>query len=502
MIPNILACLRLAKPTKGWRSWTIRFCMMLASCVFPFFAEAQRVREAWVVRYNGPGNGSDIAHAITVDNQGNAYVTGGSEGISTDRDFATLKYATDSSLLWVARYNGPANSVDVALAILLDGQGSVYVAGDSYGGSGFDYDYAIVKYNSSGQLLWVRRYNGTGSREDRFSALAVDRQGNAYLTGSSFDSGVDWDFVTVKYDANGNQVWIRRYNRLGNSNDYARAIAVDGYGNVYVTGASTGSGTGYDYATVKYDANGNQVWIRRYNGPGNSDDFPRAIAVDGHGNVYVTGASTGSGTGYDYATVKYDANGNQVWIRRYNGLNNRDDNAHAIAVDSHGNVYVVGAADGGCTMVKYDSHGNELWIVRHQSLSPHQMMVDDDQGSVYVMGSSVGGSTVVRYDSNGSELWTVYRPQVEARALAIDAQGNVYVTGWARQYNSDYVTIKYEQLRTGDVNGDGCVDDSDLLQVLFAFGDTGSSLPEDLNRDGTVDDADLLEVLFNFGSGC
>ena len=449
MIPNILACLRLAKPTKGWRSWTIRFCMMLASCVFPFFAEAQRVREAWVVRYNGPRNGSDIAHAITVDNQGNAYVTGGSEGISTDLDFATLKYATDSSLLWVARYNGPANFVDVALAILLDGQGSVYVAGDSYGGSGFDYDYAIVKYNSSGQLLWVRRYNGTGSREDRFSALAVDRQGNAYLTGSSFDSGVDWDFVTVKYDANGNQVWIRRYNRLGNSNDYARAIAVDGYG-----------------------------------------------------NVYVTGASTGSGTGYDYATVKYDANGNQVWIRRYNGLNNRDDNAHAIAVDSHGNVYVVGAADGGCTMVKYDSHGNELWIVRHQSLSPHQMMVDDDQGSVYVMGSSVGGSTVVRYDSNGSELWTVYRPQVEARALAIDAQGNVYVTGWARQYNSDYVTIKYEQLRTGDVNGDGCVDDSDLLAVLFAFENTGSNLPEDLNGDGTVDDADLLEVLFNFGNGC
>ena len=54
----------------------------------------------------------------------------------------------------------------------------------------------------------------------------------------------------------------------------------------------------------------------------------------------------------------------------------------------------------------------------------------------------------------------------------------------------------------GDVNGDGCVDDSDLLQVLFAFGDTGSRLPEDLNGDGTVDDADLLEVLFNFGSGC
>ena len=54
----------------------------------------------------------------------------------------------------------------------------------------------------------------------------------------------------------------------------------------------------------------------------------------------------------------------------------------------------------------------------------------------------------------------------------------------------------------GDVNGDGCVDDADLLAVLFAFGQTGSGLPEDVNVDGVVDDADLLTVLFAFGQGC
>ncbi|GBC92431.1 Ycf48-like protein [bacterium HR15] len=57
-------------------------------------------------------------------------------------------------------------------------------------------------------------------------------------------------------------------------------------------------------------------------------------------------------------------------------------------------------------------------------------------------------------------------------------------------------------LITGDVDGNGCVDDADLLRVLFAFGQTGSGMPEDVNRDNTVDDADLLIVLFNFGSGC
>ena len=57
-------------------------------------------------------------------------------------------------------------------------------------------------------------------------------------------------------------------------------------------------------------------------------------------------------------------------------------------------------------------------------------------------------------------------------------------------------------LACGDINTDGCVDDADLLAVLFAFGNTGENLPEDANGDGTVDDADLLTVLFNFGAGC
>jgi hypothetical protein len=54
----------------------------------------------------------------------------------------------------------------------------------------------------------------------------------------------------------------------------------------------------------------------------------------------------------------------------------------------------------------------------------------------------------------------------------------------------------------GDVNGDQCVDDSDLMAILFAFGSEGENLPEDVNMDGIVDDADLLYALFNFGVGC
>ncbi len=116
-----------------------------------------------------------------------------------------------------------------------------------------------------------------------------------------------YDYATIKYDTGGNQLWVARYNGPGNWDDAATAIAVDDSCNVYVTGESysSSSSTSGDYATIKYDTNGNELWVRGYNGPGNEFEFAAAIAVDNSGNVYVTGVSAGSSTGGDYATIKY-----------------------------------------------------------------------------------------------------------------------------------------------------------------------------------------------------
>jgi len=186
----------------------------------------------------------------------------------------------------------------------VDGSGNVYVTGWS-GGSGTADDYATIKYLPNGDTAWVRRYNGPVNGVDTAYAIAVDGSGNVYVTGSSGGSGTADDYATIKYLPNGDTAWVRRYNGPANNFDAAYAIAVDGSGNVYVTGWSGGSGTADDYATIKYLPNGDTAWVRRYNGPANNFDAALAIAVDGSGNVYVTGWSGGSGTGKDYATIKY-----------------------------------------------------------------------------------------------------------------------------------------------------------------------------------------------------
>ena len=160
--------------------------------------------------------------------------------------------------------------------------------GVSDGGSS-GYDYATLKYDPDGKLLWENRYNGPGNGDDLPRPSPWTATGMSMSPGGHIEATLHLDYATLKYDPDGKLLWENRYNGPGNGEDSASAIAVDGNGNVYVTGHSYGGSSGYDYATLKYDPDGKLLWENRYNGPGNGDDSASAIAVDGNGNVYVTG---------------------------------------------------------------------------------------------------------------------------------------------------------------------------------------------------------------------
>jgi uncharacterized delta-60 repeat protein len=480
-------------------------------------AFAQSVDTAWVRRYNGPGNNDDEAFALAVDSSGNVYVTGESFGSGTYYDYATIKYYPNGDTAWVRRYNGPGNIHDDASGIVVDGSGNVYVAGESYG-SGTYYDYATIKYYANGDTAWVRRYNGPADSSDWASAIAVDSSGNVYVTGRSYGSGTDEDFATIKYDQDGNELWVKRYNGPGNLDDGASAIAIDGSGNVYVTGYSYNSGANQDYATIKYYPNGDTAWVRRYNGPINGWDHAFAIVVDSSKNAYVTGGSY-SWPSENYATIKYFPDGSIDWVRGYNGPGNDQDEAWAIAVDRSGNVYVTGLSYGNESQydyatIRYPNNGTSGWVRRYNgpgnSWDYAYAIAADSSGNAYVTGVSWGSETyydyaTIKYDSIGNELW-VQRyngPGTDwdlASAIAIDGSGNVYVTGGSSGIgtNIDYATIKYVQFVRGDCDKDASISLVDVI-LLANYVLKGGPSPNplqsgDVNCDGKYDLVDVIKL--------
>jgi len=422
-----------------------------------------QVDTAWVRRYNGPGNSVDGGRDVVVDSLGFVYVTGGSYGIGTYGDFTTIKYHPNGDTVWLRRYNGPANLSDWAMAMVLDGFGNVYVTGSSSRRSGtYTEDYLTIKYYPNGDTAWVRRYNGPGDSLDRASDIAIDGFGNVYVTGESYDTGANPDYVTIKYYPNGDTAWLRRYNGPGNWRDIGQAIAVDGSNNIYVTGYSYGSGTDFDYATIKYYPNGDTAWVRRYNGPADSSDAAYAVTTSASGYCYVVGFSQGSGTFFDYVTIKYYPNGDTAWTRRYDGPAHSTDEACAVAVDDYGNVYVAGTSAGvgtgsGYATIKYNSYGDTVWVRRYEKASAYDMVLDG-YGNVYVTGNArtdglnTEDYTTIGYYPDGDTIWVrKYNGPADsadyARAIAVDDSSNVYITGDSRGTGShfDFTTIKYHQ---------------------------------------------------------
>jgi hypothetical protein len=205
----------------------------------------------------------------------------------------------------VARYDGPAADLDGATAIGVDSSSNVYITGMSLDLS-FDVDYATVKYDAMGIEQWVVRYDGPLSQDDMAKAVMLDGMGDVYVTGSSEGLYTDFDYATVKYNASGVEQWASRYNYpIPWGLDMAHAIVLDKLGSVYVTGRSFNVNLDSDYATLKYDSSGTQQWAARYNGPAQGCDVANAIGIDNMNNIYVTGSSVGNGTDLDYTTLKY-----------------------------------------------------------------------------------------------------------------------------------------------------------------------------------------------------
>jgi hypothetical protein len=320
-----------------------------------------------------------------------------------------------------------------------------------------------------------------GPGEDSAEAVAVDTAGTTYVVGSTTSTLPgkvalgDRDAFVRAYDRFGHRIWTDQFGSAGF--DEARGVAVDQDGNVYVAGLVSGplpgqaARGGADAFIRKYAQGAGgawwRVWTRQFGSP--TTDRALGVAVDGSGNVYVTGATLGALPGQvaqpctglppctDAFLARFDQDGTLRWIHQFGTVGT--DVAGTVTVDAVGDAYVVGQAGGtlpgqeavgnrDAFVRKYDRQGVPVWTDQFgsdQDDSATGVVVDAD-GAVYVGGTlrpfaifggpAPGEGILRRYtqqDGRGVLAWSINLSiNSSVAAVALDAAGGLSVAGSVR----------------------------------------------------------------------
>jgi uncharacterized delta-60 repeat protein len=352
------------------------------------------------------------------------------------------------ALRWSATYNGQGDFTDVVSCAAKDAAGNVYLGGYTVQANA-NQDYWVAKLDVTGDTAWTWRMDWQGNGQDQITAIETDASGNVVVTGFAKSINTSSDIVTVKLSSSGDTLWTRAYNNpAGNEDDEASTIAIDANGNIAVAGFSDSDPTAVtnnDYVTLSYTSAGTLQWARTYNGLGSQSDKIAQVGIDALGNVVVTGRSN-NGNDDDYVTIKYSSSGTQLWLRADD--HGDTDRATCLAITAANDIYVSGRSDNGATddflTLKINSAGALTWARWYDNVDDDRALalVTDAAGGVCVTGQSDADATTVRnwdyrtvmYDALGTLVWTQSYGSPFAQSdipssIAIDASGNVYVTG-------------------------------------------------------------------------
>ncbi|WP_199248851.1 SBBP repeat-containing protein [[Phormidium] sp. ETS-05] len=381
---------------------------------------------------------------------------------------------------WLPNLLGTVNS-DQSRGVVVDNDGNVYIAGGTNGSldgntnaSGINANFAdpfLTKYDALGNKLWTRQPGSTGF--DYYNGIANDASGNIYTVGYDDGPGQNGsgDITLTKWDSDGNQLWRQLIGTA--AHEWASGVTVDSAGHVYIAGYSQSWSTGSpaDALLAKYDSDGNLIWQQTIGSAG--EDMARSVVTDAAGNVYVAGVTTGSLDGNtnagstDIFLTKFNAAGVKLWteqlgtpaadgyvyIRNVGGEYRRN---VQVALDKDGNIYLSGTTEGSLNgntnaggkdafLVKYDRNGTQLWTEQLGTAGDDRAwgVTVDKNGIVYLTGTTQGslnGQTyfgsndtfVMTLDSDGNQLTTRIIATANddmVQDIKVDRSGNIYTTG-------------------------------------------------------------------------
>ncbi|MBI2723021.1 MAG: S8 family serine peptidase [Bacteroidetes bacterium] len=357
---------------------------------------------------------SDTGKIAPLRKVNNTYVVSSNQKISTTQnDFKTTALNGNVTSLWAQLYNA-SNKKALTTAMTSDNNGNIYIAGTTFINSSNSQDLTVIKYNAQGQQKYVKHYNGPGNNYDVASGIVTDNNGNVYVTGASIGNFPSFlDYVTLKLDSMGITQWTSRYN-FSNGMDIPTDLLLDNSGNVIVSGSSASSSmnNNSDFTTVKYNATtGAQMAVQRQNNPGTAKDMVTAQTKDANGNIYTTGTTSSDGINYNVQTIKYDANMNPVWVKTFDPYGKYDTGSD-IEVDNLGNVIVTGYATKTnlakmLMVLSYNSSGNLNWKALKDVNGEGVKVVIKSSNEIFIGGNiNINGNqdmAILRYNNTGGQ---------------------------------------------------------------------------------------------------
>lgn len=374
---------------------------------------------------------------------------------------------------------GAAGQKTVGLGVATDAGGNRCVTGYTTGGldgnslTGIT-DLFLTKFNSGGTRLFTKQL-GFASQATAGTGVATDVNGNIFVTGYTSVATVETDTNTlipsdvflVKFDSSGTKLFTVQLGVASQATE-GTGVAIDGGGNVYVTGYTTGGldGNGLtgtsDFFLTKFDNNGTKLFTKQL-GVANQVTYAAGVATDAGGNVYVTGYTTGGLDGNtltgnsDFFLTKFNSIGTILFTTQL-GVAKQATEGTGVAIDASGNVYVTGDASGGLDgntltgisdffLSKFDGNGTKLFTKQlgvADEDTGSKGVATDSSGNVYVTGITSGGLDgntltgdfdlfLTKFDNNGTVLFTrqlgVADQVTDGTGVVTDGSGNVYMTG-------------------------------------------------------------------------
>lgn len=423
----------------------------------------------WEARYGGPLGKREYAADMEVDAHGGVHFL-----LFSADECVLLRFGPDGRHLWTARDGLIARDWSTGHALTVDDQGSAFVTGweqlPELGNIIF-----IRKFSSDGALLWSTRRILPVPLGDTTGDLAVDREGNVFVVGMSAG-----DFLTLKYSPEGRELWARTFDGVGRyGQDWAQFVAIDGEGNPVVAGESDS-----DYFLIKYDPAGEVLWTARHSAAFRSFEDLTDLRLHADGSPVLTGRSSQAVFGQTWVfTARWSPSGDLAWSEQilYQSLYSspvprlflgRDGSTWtlcglengqllwldhdpigvmtdrsfipadvtvpgvAMRLDLQGNLFFHQYRDGDVGIVKYDPSPKKVWEASYGTSANDDEVLNglgvDREGNLLLAGKSTIGFTFIKYGPDGRLAWerSPFGPYLNPTlvAMRLDADGDILAT--------------------------------------------------------------------------